>query len=510
MRILGISSMFHDASVTVVEDGKVLFAAHAERYSKKKNDAFLNREMIREALTYGKPDYIALHEKSWAKKLRNAFALNWRGVKEPTQEYWIRNFYPELKDIPIKSYWHHETHAAAGVLTSPFDDCAVMVIDAIGEFDTATIWHWKNGKLKRKHSIRYPDSLGLFYSAVTHYVGLKPMEDEYILMGMAAYGKPILKDTMKEMFFVDGINNPFLSKINLHRGITPGMINRGSLDSRDESGHLSNDYNIAASAQAITEEKIYKYAMLARELTSSDNLVFMGGVALNCVANRRLFELFDNVHIMPNPGDAGSSLGAAALHYYNLTAKRVEWTGPYLGYNIQGKYPVKKALRSLERGEIFGIANGRAEFGPRALGNRSLLADPRGGDIKDRMNAIKKRQKFRPFAPVILKEHCDEYFEMPLKGLQSPYMQFVAKCKKPEEFPAIIHADGTSRVQTVTQEQHPGLYELLSKFYKKTGCPMLVNTSLNIKGQPIVNDENDAAAFEDYYGVKVHTHDGQG
>ena len=509
MRILGISSMFHDASVTVVEDGKILFAAHSERYSKKKNDAFLNREMIREALTYGKPDHIALHEKSWAKKLRNVVALNWHGVKEPTQEYWIRNFYPELKNIPIKSYWHHETHAAAGVLTSSFDECAVMVIDAIGEFDTATIWHWTDGKLKRKHSVKYPNSLGLFYSAVTHYVGLKPMEDEYILMGMSAYGEPILKNVMEDLFFEETDNNPFLSKINLHRGITKGTLPRGLINYKDDSGHFPNDYNIAASAQAITEERIYRYALQAQELTGSNNLVFMGGVALNCVANKRLFELYDNIHIMPNPGDAGSSLGAAALHYYNLTSNRVEWQGPYLGSNIPGTYPVKKALRSLERGEIFGIANGRAEFGPRALGNRSLLADPRGGDIKNRMNAIKKRQKFRPFAPVILAEHCDEYFEMPQLGLQSPYMQFVAKCKKPKEFPAIIHADGTSRVQTVTQEQNPGLYELLSKFYKKTGCPMLVNTSLNIKGQPIVNDEKDAAAFAEYYDVKVHTHDGR-
>jgi len=508
MRILGISSMFHDASVTIVEDGKILFAAHAERYSKKKNDAFLNREMVREALNYGKPDYIVLHEKAWAKKSRNLLSLNWRGFKEPSQEYWIRTFYPELKNIPIKSYWHHETHAAAGVLTSPFDECAIMVIDAIGEWDTATIWHWANGKLKKKHSSWYPNSLGLFYSAVTHYVGLKPMEDEYILMGMAAYGKPIYKEKMQRLFFED-LYNPFSARENLHMGIPGGSLSRGLLNVRDESGHCSEDYNIAASAQALAEDKIFSYAKIAQDITKSKNLVFMGGVALNCVANRKLFKLFDNIHIMPNPGDAGSSLGAAALHYYNLTSKRVEWQGPYLGHNIPGTYPVKKALRSLERGEIFGIANGRAEYGPRALGNRSLLADPRGGDIKDRMNAIKKRQKFRPFAPVILADHCDEYFEMPKAKLESPYMQFVAKCKKPKEFPAIIHADGTSRVQTVTKEQHPGLYELLTKFYKKTGCPMLVNTSLNIKGQPIVNDEADAAAFEAYYGVKVHTHDGR-
>lgn len=506
MRILGISSMFHDASVTVVEDGKIVFAAHAERYSKKKNDAFLNRDMISEALTYGKPDYIVLHEKSWAKKLRHALSFSINGLKEPTQEQWIKNFYPELADIPITSYWHHETHAAAGVLTSSFDECAVMVIDAIGEFDTATIWHWKDNKLTKKHSVKYPSSLGLFYSAMTHRVGLKPMEDEYILMGMAAYGdKALAKDLSSQMskdFFTVTVpiktpKHAIQMKKNLHKGISRSLY------------ETYNDFDIALAAQTQVEKRVSAYALYAKQITKSKNLVFMGGVALNCVANSNLFVMFDTVSIMPNPGDAGSSLGAAALHYYNLTAKRVEWQGPYLGRTIPGAYPVKKALRSLERGEIFGIANGRAEFGPRALGNRSLLADPRGGDIKDRMNAIKKRQKFRPFAPVILAEHCDEYFEMPQKGLQSPYMQFVARCKKPDEFPAIIHADGTSRVQTVTKEQHPGLHELLTKFYKKTGCPMLVNTSLNIKGQPIVNDVKDAAAFEAYYGVKVHTHDGR-
>lgn len=229
----------------------------------------------------------------------------------------------------------------------------------------------------------------------------------------------------------------------------------------------------------------------------------MGGVALNCVANSNLFALFDSIHIMPNPGDAGSSLGAAALEYYVSAGRRVEWQGPYLGHEIQGKYPVRKALRSLERNEIFGIANGRAEYGPRALGNRSLMADPRGGDIKNRMNQIKKRQKFRPFAPVIMEEHVHEYFDMP-GGSVSPYMQFVAKCRNPDQFPAIIHADGTSRVQTVNASQHAGLHQLLSQFYKKTGCPMLVNTSLNIKGQPIVNDEADADEFAKHYGIKVH------
>jgi len=489
--------MFHDAAVTVVEDGKILFAAHAERYSKLKNDPFINKALIDEALFCGNPHHIAFHEKTWAKRARNIYASNYAALKEPSQQFWVKTFYPSLKGIPQTSYWHHETHAAAGVLTSGYGSAAVMVIDAIGEFDTATIWHWSDGKLKKKDSIWFPSSLGLFYSAVTAYVGLKPMEDEYILMGMAAYGDEskarTIKRMMLDLYFKPGIIN---LKQNLQRGLT------------DTVHFVKHDpMDIALAAQMIVEEQVMSYAKKARELTGEDTLVFMGGVALNCVANSQLFDLFKYVHIMPNPGDAGSSLGAAALHYYNLTGKRTDWTSPYLGHNIQGSYPVQKALQCLRENKIFGIANGRAEFGPRALGNRSLMADPRGGEIKDRMNEIKKRQKFRPFAPVILEEHAKDYFWMPGVNKTSPYMQFVARCKAPNEFPAIVHADGTSRVQTVNEHQHPGLYELLKRFYDNTGCPMLVNTSLNIKGKPIVNDEKDAMDFQESYNVPVLTYD---
>lgn len=504
MRILGISSQFHDASVSVIENGKIVYAGHAERYSKLKNDAFLNKAMIKEALEYGKPDYIALHEKSWAKRARHIYGGNWGALTEPNTRKWINKFYPELKGIPIKEYWHHQTHAAAGVMTSNYDDCAVMVIDAIGEMDTATIWHWKKGKLKKKHSVWFPSSLGLFYSAVTAHVGLKPMEDEYILMGMAAYGEPNYTFEMNQLF--KGIKS-FKTRKNLQRGLPANFLNRDKLtDNLDEYGHTSIDYDIAASAQQVVEYKVLQFAREAKRLTKSNNLVFMGGVALNCVANSNLYKVFENIHIMPNPGDAGSSLGAAAWMWYEKTGRRLEEFTPYLGTEIPGDYPVQKALASLENGEIFGIANGRAEYGPRALGNRSLIADPRGGEIKDRMNVIKRRQKFRPFAPMILAQHANDYFEMPA-GKMSPYMQYVARCKDPEQFPAIVHADGTSRVQTVTQYDNPGLHKLLTEFYNKTGCPMLVNTSLNIKGQPIVNDVADAKAFARHYGVKVHTSD---
>ena len=496
MRILGISSMFHDAAVSVVDRGEIVFAAHAERYSKQKNDPFINSDLINAALEHGEPDVIVLHEKHWLKCLRNIYAGNWSSLREPSAEKWIRDFYPQLKHIPIISpYIHHETHAGAGVLTSGYSEAAVMVIDAIGEFDTATIWHWRNNRLKKRHSVRFPHSLGLFYSAVTAHCGLKPMEDEYILMGMAAYGDPeqakLIKQQMEADFFTD--DHSLRMRKNLQRGLPAGY------DHHD-------DFDMAMAAQQICEERIYQYAHRAKQLTGSDNLVYMGGVALNCVANGALFDWFQNIHIMPNPGDAGSALGAAALFHHTCTGETVKWPGAYLGYEIPGKYPVKRSLKSALAGEIFGVANGRAEYGPRALGNRSLMADPRGPEIKDRMNEIKKRQKFRPFAPVILEEHVHDYFDMPA-GCTSAYMQFVATCKYPEQFPAIIHHDGTSRVQTVNQEQNPGLYELLTKFYKKTGCPMLVNTSLNIKGQPIVNDEADAQAFAEHYGVQVHTSD---
>jgi carbamoyltransferase len=224
----------------------------------------------------------------------------------------------------------------------------------------------------------------------------------------------------------------------------------------------------------------------------------MGGVALNCLANRNLGEYFENIWIMPNPGDAGSSLGAAALKY----GRRVNWVNAYLGHNIPGTYPVTPVLDALLSDGICGVASGRAEFGPRALGNRSLLADPRGPHIKDRVNEIKRRQKFRPFAPVILEEMADQYFDFGPGWNNSRYMQSVARCQRPDLFPAIVHVDGTSRVQTVPRDGS-GIREILEKWYVVTGCPMLLNTSLNIRGEPMVNDRSDADRFESAYKVKV-------
>ncbi len=262
-----------------------------------------------------------------------------------------------------------------------------------------------------------------------------------------------------------------------------------------------DEMDIAASTQAVVEKLIDEVMARAKKLGKSNNLVYQGVVALNCLYNRNLGKWWADVWILPNPGDWGSSLGAAAKVY----GKHVRWSHPYLGTNIEGDYPVDDLLNELSTNKIVGVASGKAEFGPRALGNRTLTSDPRGPGVKDKMNEIKNRQKFRPFAPMIMEEDVHEFFTMPTNVQQSPYMQFVAKCNFPKDFPAIVHVDGTSRVQTVNKIQHPDLYELLASFKAETGCPMLVNTSLNIKGKPMVNDEQDAIDFSKHYDVKVFT-----
>lgn len=470
----GISAAAHDAALTVVEGEEILFASHAERYSGIKNDKHLNSELINAALKFGKPEKIHWYEKPKLRAMRRF--LTGQGLVRFSVRQYLKEFGLEF---PVEFASHHESHAAAGFYTSTFDTATALVIDAIGEFDTASIWLCDGSKMSKKWTMDYPKSLGLFYSAITDRVGLKPNEDEYILMGMAAYGDPNKYYwKMRELF----------EKENLHRGCRWWLGDETPIE-----------YDLAAAAQKIYEEEFDKLLHRAKKANpEQENLVLSGGCALNCSANHIARKYFNNIWIIPNPGDAGSSLGAIAAN----TRRKLKWRGPYLGENIETEYPVEKLLTSLLEDGIVGVVSGRAEFGPRAFGNRSLLADPTRPDIKDKVNAIKRRQKFRPFAPVILEQYAAEYFDMPVEV--SPYMQFTARCKFPTKFPAIIHADGTSRVQTVNKEQHPGLFELLTQWYEKTGCPMLLNTSLNIKGFPMVNDEKDATAWQNMYNVKVY------
>lgn len=494
MNILGISAGFHDAAVTLINDqGEILFAGHSERYSKHKHDSKLHPDLIKDMLTYGIPNRIAYYERPWVKKTRQLYAGQY---SELTKDWSVRNMIkevaPELAHLPIKTFNHHLSHAAAGFQTSSFTDATVVVIDAIGEWDTISIWHAyyeDNGQAKYQKlwGQKYPHSIGLMYSAFTQSVGLKPMDEEYILMGMAGWGKSLnwfQADNLKASLLED--EAALIFKHNLHIGL-PGKI----------KGNWS-DEDTAHAAQTLVEDLISTVMSKARDLGYSDNLVYAGGVALNCSANRILGEYYDNIWIMPNPGDAGSSLGAAAMAY----GRRLVWDNAFLGHDISGPYPVKGIISELVTNKIVGVANGRAEFGPRALGNRSLLADPRGPKIKEKVNEIKRRQQFRPFAPVILEELVHEYFDMPVGWTNSPYMQTVAKCRYPELFPAILHVDGTSRVQTVPNDGS-GIRQLLEQWYTWTGCPMLLNTSLNIRGEPMVNDRNDADRFENLYGVTV-------
>jgi carbamoyltransferase len=488
---LGISCGFHDAGVTVIDDyGNIKFASHSERFSKKKHDPDLCSEIIDHAQQFGNIHTVAYYENHWLKKYRQLRAgqrvdmnLTLRGVLK-------KQLPSNLLDKKLVSYGHHKSHAATGFQTSSFSEATVVVIDAIGEMDTISIWtaeydlmgyaqyklHWRQ---------KYPHSIGLFYSAMTKRVGLRPLDEEYILMGMSAYGKPKYSFDMLNEYIESMSHQEF--KQNMHMGVPDDFLG-------DDADH----YDIASSSQEIVEGLIYQVISYAKSITSSKNLVYAGGVALNCLANRNLGHYYDNIWIMPNPGDAGSSLGAAALSY----GKKINWNNASLGYNIPGSYPVRPILDELQINKIVGVASGRAEFGPRAFGNRSLLADPRGSEIKDKVNDIKRRQHFRPFAPVILEEFVDEYFSMPKGFEKSPYMQAVAHCKKPNEFPAIIHKDGTSRVQTVPNDGS-GIRQLLEEWLTLTGCPLLLNTSLNIRGEPMVNNKADAIRFEKEYGIKV-------
>ena len=444
MNVLGVSEGFHDAGVCLLKNDRIHFASHSERHSRKKGDKWIHPTQLPTS-KINKPDIVAYYEKPFRKNLRRIYAgQKWQ---KPRRKYDVY-------------FGHHECHAAAGYYTSPFDECNVLVIDAIGEWDTMSIWKCKNDSMKKIMTWKYPHSLGLLYSAITQRIGLKPNEDEYITMGMAAFGEPIydLQDHLWE---------------NNHRGV-------GNIFPK------ARPEDLAASIQDLYERELLKLV----ELCPHENLVIMGGCALNCVANSKIKG--KNIWIMPSPGDAGSALGAAAL----VLKKKLKWNHPYLGTFISRDINSKEVVGELLENKVCGIANGRAEFGPRALGNRSLLGDPRY-DIKDTVNDIKKRQKFRPFAPAILEEYADEYFEGPM----NEYMQFVAKVK--HDYSSVTHVDGTARVQVVKKNCGSVIRQILEAWYDETGCPMLLNTSLNIKGMPIVDTWDDAMEFSKLYNVKI-------
>ncbi len=435
--VAGFSEGFHDAAICVLDGTKILHASHAERYSKVKGDRWLHP---RQRMLLAQAGIVAYYERVWLKNTRRLYAR--QRLFKPRTPY----------DV---TFPHHQSHAAAGYYTAPFDDCNILVVDAIGEWDTISIWD----NMRKIKSWRYPYSLGLLYSAVTRRVGLVPNRDEYITMAMAAYGEPCHDLT------------PLLEE-NLHLGcdwLLPG----------------AREVDLAASVQALYEKQLLDLVAQCPKR----NLVLMGGCALNCVANSKI--VGKNIWIMPNPGDAGSALGAAAL----VNAQHLEWVDPYLGHELPRSNP-SDVVAELLSNKIAGVASERAEFGPRALGNRSLLADCRY-DLKDTVNRIKRRQPFRPFAPAILEEFAEEYFDGPM----NEYMQFVSPAK--HDYSSVTNIDGTSRVQLVRADCRSVLRVILEEWHEKTGVPMLLNTSLNIKDEPILNDDADARRFEAANHVKV-------
>ena len=462
--MIGYSEGFHDAAIAVVNRAQIQYASHSERYSKLKHDRYLHPSLIDHAAYHIdlESDFrVGFYERPFLKKTRQLFAGQYKTV-----------FKQRILSLTPTDYFpHHLSHAAGAFQTSPFERAACVVVDSIGEWDTASVWIAEMidgfAEYKKVWSSLYPHSIGLWYSALTKWVGLKPLDEEYIFMGMAAFGKNTYEGEVSKLL-----------SLNNHKGL------KLSLEGNPE--------DIAKSAEVVLEKKLSNIFDIA--LKYSNNICYGGGVALNCVVNTKLQEKC-NLWIMPNPGDAGASLGAALL----LDRRKVSFS-PYLGYDIDRKIDPRDVVETLLQKGICGIANGRAEFGPRALGNRSLLADPRTLEMKDRVNEIKQRQKFRPFAPVILEEHCQKYFDMPPS---SPYMSFVYACKRPEEIQACVHVDNSARVQTVSEDCPSIIRKILECWYVKTGCPVLLNTSLNIRGMPIVNNWSDALEFSKKYSVSV-------
>ena len=464
--ILGFSEGFHDAAIAVLDGPNIIHASHSERSSGVKHDKTVS-QWQKDYVASLDIDKVAFYEKPLLKKTRQLYAGQYNTAFSKRQ----------LSFTPTEYHSHHLSHAAATFQTSPFYESSVVVVDSIGEWDTISVWYaYYDNDLKavykKINSIKYPRSIGLWYSALTKYVDLNPLDEEYIFMGMAAYGKeiPELQERLIKLY----------EENNLHRGISARSL------------YEFENVDIAHNAQIVLEKMLNAIFYVARQ--HSENICYGGGVALNCVANANLYNT-SNLWIMPNPGDAGAALGAAALSY----GKRINWKSPYLGYDIKKGIDVKEVVQYLLHNKMCGIANGPAEFGPRALGNRSLIADPRGHDIKDIVNTVKKRQLFRPFAPAILEEHASKYFS----GNTTKYMQATAKCLHPDQFPGIVHADGSSRVQVVSKDEPTVLRQILECWYEKTGCPMLLNTSLNIRGKPMVDTWDDALAFQTEYGVKV-------
>ena len=579
--ILGISAFYHDSAATILVDGKIIAAAQEERFTRKKHDPSYPYNAIEFVLNYANlklndVDQIIFFEKPFLKferLLETYVAFAPKGFKSfcMAMPIWLKDklfqkkmLFNELKrhDDNFKDekkiYFsdHHLSHAASAFFPSPFKEAIVLTADGVGEWATTTVALGKANNLEIKKEIHFPHSLGLLYSAFTYYAGFKVNSGEYKLMGLAPYGTPIYEDKIINNLIdikKDGTFRLNQKYFNYATGLTMtnkkfhNLFGENPRDSKKEK--LTQFHmDIAASIQKVTEDIMIKLAKSLKEEFNISNLCLAGGVALNCVANGKILKekIFDNIWVQPAAGDAGGSLGAAlALWHIEENNPRVvnlndDMQGSYLGPEYSQKeiqneldkigavYKIKneedllnQTADDLSIGEAIGWFQGRMEFGPRALGNRSILGDPRSSEMQKNLNLkVKYRESFRPFAPSILKEDLTEWFDI---SEDSPYMLMVANINKDKtikmtkdqkkkfgidklnikrsEIPAVTHVDYSARIQTVHKETNEKYYKLIKKFKEKTNCPVIVNTSFNVRGEPIVNTPSDA--FSCFMGTEL-------
>ena len=579
--ILGISAFYHDSAATILIDGKIIAAAQEERFTRKKHDSSYPFYSIKFVLDYANlklsdVDQIIFFEKPFLKferLLETYVAFAPKGFRSfcMAMPVWLRDklfqkkmLFNELKrhdknfkdEKKIFFSEHHLSHAASTFFPSPFEEAIILTADGVGEWATTTVAIGKGNSLEIKKEIHFPHSLGLLYSAFTYYIGFKVNSGEYKLMGLAPYGKPIYEDKIEDNLIdikEDGSFHLDQTYFNYATGLTMtnkkfnnlfGKKPRNSTKEKLTQFHM----DIAASIQKVTENIMIKLVKSLKEEFDIPNLCLAGGVALNCVANGKILKekIFDNIWVQPAAGDAGGSLGAALAlwHIEQNNPRKVnpndDMKGSYLGpeYSqdeiqneldkIGAVYKVKnekdllnQTAIDLSTGEAIGWFQGRMEFGPRALGNRSILGDPRSSEMQKNLNLkVKYRESFRPFAPSILKEDLTEWFDI---NIDSPYMLMVSNINnnktikmtedqkklfgieklniKRSEIPAVTHVDYSARIQTVHKETNERYFNLIKKFKEKTNCPVIVNTSFNVRGEPIVNTPTDA--FNCFMGTKL-------
>ncbi len=563
--ILGVSAFYHDSAACLVRDGEIVAAAEEERFTRRKGEARFPESAIEFCLSHAGIRPSQLHAVAYYDKpvmtlsrlLQTYLETPFRGHQSFLRSVpiWLNEKLkiPGLIDRSLEGFEgeiyfsrHHESHAASAFFTSPFQDAAILIVDGVGEWASTSIGEGRGNKMKLIKEVRFPHSLGLLYTAFTQYLGFKVNRDEYKVMGLAPYGKPVFKDkildhvvSLKE----DGSIALNLDYFEFVKGLS--MINDNlrclfEREIREPESEIDQFYmDVAASIQAITDESMLRLAREARRLTGLNKICLAGGVALNCVANGLIYreKVFDDMYIQPAAGDAGGAIGAALQVWYQVLDNPRSVTrcdtmkGAYLGPDIDKSavrtfldglrvtYEViddRSALamqlaRWIADGYVIGLCQGRMEFGPRALGARSILGDPRDAETQSRINLkVKFRESFRPFAPAVLEERVGEYFDI---DIPSPYMLIVMPVKEERrcnqatndsteglaklklvrsDVPAVTHVDYSVRLQTVTEERNGFFHDVIEQFYQLTGCPMIVNTSFNVRGEPIIMDHEHA------------------